>query len=364
MIVDRKEFMKVLTVLFPTLGKGDDNSANVFCALKDENNKSYMASTNNKVCAVVPVPFEIDTEFRVHGTTLFQLVKKFTKVKTLTLSVVAGNLFIESDGTETHIPLMESNRILLDYINFPEEDAFKPLPSNFNEALRFCSKFTKEEIGGTLAYTYAHKNTMCSATHSEIVLHKLDSYLEEKLFILPSDASNVSGFNFTHYAYGENSLVHFKTDTNAYITFYSAVLERFPVVITPEDYTVHEMGNGMDRYTPKALFNTDGMQEVYLTEEERKSVTEVLQTCSLFIEEGKEGVSCKFDGDNLIVSSVGKKGIHKQVLPISSFSLLGFTFETLPEMLIGVLKRNDRIFVGHGKLITKSDTVMHYIQVQ
>ena len=343
MIVDRKEFMKVLTVLFPTLGKGDDNSANVFCALKDENNKSYMASTNNKVCAVVPVPFEIDTEFRVHGTTLFQLVKKLTKAKTLTLSVVADNLFIESDGTETHIPLMESNRILLDYINFPEEDAFKPLPSNFNEALRFCSKFTKEEIGGTLAYTYAHKNMMCSATHSEVVLHKLDSNLEDKIFILPSDARCVSGFSFTHYAYGENNLIHFKTNSNAYATFYSASLERYPVVITPEDYTFHEMQNGMSAYTPKNLFNTEDMREITLNEEERKEVTEVLRTCMLFIEEGKEGVSCKFDGDNLIVTSTGKKGVHKQTVPISTFVILGFTFETLPEMLLGVLERNEDV---------------------
>lgn len=363
--ISKKDFMNILTTLYPTLGKGEENSTNTFCAIKDDTGKAYMATTNNKVCAIVPVPFEIESEFRVHGTTLYYLVKKLTKVKTLNIDVAGTMLVITTDaGTETTIPLLEDNRTLIDYIQIPEETAFKPLPANFNKALAFTSKFARETSGGTLSYVYAHKTMMCAATHSEIVLHKMESNLEDKVFILPSDARCVSDYVFTHYAYGEHNLIHFKTNTDAYVTFYSAVLERFPVVITPEDYTYHEMQNGMDAYTPKNLFNVEGMQEVILTEEERKEVSEVLRTCMLFIEEGKEGVSCKFDGDNLIVTSVGKKGVHKQTMPISTFALLGFTFETLPEMLLGVLERNDRIFIGHGKLITKSAEIMHYVQTK
>jgi hypothetical protein len=337
----------------------------MFSAIKDTEGNSYMAATNNKVCAIIPVPFTIETEFRVHGTTLYYLIKKLTKVKTLNIDVAGAAVVITTDaGTETTIPIVGDSRTLIDYVCIPDSDAFKPLPANFNKALEFTSKFAKETSGGTLSYVYAHKNSMCSATHSEVVLHKLDSNLEDKIFILPSDARCVSGFSFTHYAYGENSLIHFKTNNNAYVTFYSAVLERYPVVITPEDYTFHEMQNGMSAYTPKNLFNTEDMREITLNEEERKEVTEVLRTCMLFIEEGKEGVSCKFDGDNLIVTSTGKKGIHKHTVPISTFALLGFTFETLPEMLLGVLERNDRIFIGHGKLITKSAEIMHYVQTK
>lgn len=367
MIVSRKDFMKALSSVFPMMGKGEQNTVtNNFSFFKDEEGKSYIGATNNAVAVIRPLPFDLDAEFRVPGTKLFQVIKKLAKAKELDITYTGTCIIIKSDiDTETIIQTIDEAVNMLDHVTSIPSEQFKELPENFSEALEECSRYTNDSSAHELLkYVYADGNKMVSANLNEIVLYKLNGAVD-KMFISSSDAVVLKGVTLKSYAYGDFFL-YFKTDEDAYVIIQPAsVKERYPVVVTPSDYTEEELNGNMKGLTLNRLFNLTDMREVELSKNVGKEVIDVLRTCAMFSDEGKSGIKCVFDKDTITIEGQDKTGSHKQVIKLESFVSNKFSFETHPQMLIDIIERGDAFYVSKekGKAVVKNDILAHYIQI-
>lgn len=367
MIVNRKDFMKALTSVFPIMGKGEQNTVtNNFAFFKDDEGNSYIGTTNNEVAIVKPLTFSVDAEFRVPGTKLFQVLKKLTKAKELDIEYSGTYITIKSDiDTETCIQTVDSAVNLLDHItSIPDED-FKELPDNFSEALTECSRYaTTDNAHNLLQYIYAEGSKMVSASLREIVLCKLNSKVD-KMFISARDASILKGIKLKDYAFDDN-LLYFRTEEGAYIAVQPASnKERYPVVITPADYTEEELEGSMKPFLVKNLFSLEDLREVEFSKNVGKEVVDVLRTCAMFTEEGKSGVRCEFDKNTLTITGQDKTGMHKQTVMLDGYVSNRFVFETHPQLLIDIIERKDVFYVSKekGKAIVKNDMLAHLIQI-
>lgn len=366
MKVNRKDFMKALSSVLPMMGRGEQNTAtNCFAFFKDSDGNSYIGTTNNAVAVIKPVTFDLDFECKVQGTKLFQLIKKLTKATELELTLGEDYLTIKSDlNTESCIGVIYDTKNMLDFVtNIPEED-FKQVPDNFTEALQECSLYVEEESSASiLQYVYADGNKIVSANNGEIVLCKLNGTVD-KMFISAKDVPPMKGYVLTEYASDDN-LLYFKTKDNAYIAVQPAsTKERYPVVITPSDYTEEELNGAMSPFLIKNLFNTENMRFIEFSKNVGKEVVDVLNTCSMFTDNGNTGIKCVFDKNTVTITGIDTSGKHTQVVTLDEYVSTGFSFETHPQMLIDIIERGDVMYVGRGKVIIKNDKVAHLIQIK
>lgn len=363
MKVPRKEFMKALQLLYPAMGKGENNtSSNNYSFMTDDRDISYAGATNNSVAVVLPLPFTLEQDFRVPGTLLYQLVKKL-KADELEIDLGVDCVFIKTNTpTQSIIQLQDKSKNMLDFLVEIPDTSFKPLPSNFTESLKECYPYClNDNTSSIIKYVYAHKTSMCSANQSEIVMCDLTGEVD-KMFISHKDAAILTNFNLVGYAY-QDSFLYFKTDDGAYIAVHPASqLERFPVVFDRDEYTDIELINGMKDFTPEALFALDGMREIRFTDSEVKELKEVLDTCYLF-DESDNSVSCMFDGDYVDITITNSRGSHTGRINLSNY-VSPFTMRTLPKLLEDIVNRKDLLYVGNGRVIVSNSKLKHLIQVK
>lgn len=364
MKIERKELMKALSTLYPVIGKGEGNfSSNNYTFMVDEEGHSFIGATNNSVAVIKPISFSFGCTCRVSGNTLFQLVKKL-KAQEIEVDLSDEYMRLRTDSTESMVQLAPANsNNLLDMITDIPEEFFMPLPDNFTEALQECAKFTSDETRQPiLQYVYADNNKMCSANNAEIVVHYLNGTVS-KMFIPSNDLTNIKGFKLTHYVL-KGEFLYFKTEDGAFIIMQPASSkERYPVVITPEDFCDTDLKGAYKAFTMESLFNAEGMRELVFTDDEVKALVETVQACCLFADEEKQSVTCSFDGDYVDFKGVDDKGSHKQRVKLSSF-VSPFSIRIKPQPFIDLITRRDKLFVGAGKVIVSNDNVKHLIQVR
>lgn len=363
MKVPRKEFMKALSSLFPAMGKGEDNtSSNNYTFMNDEFGNSYIGVTNNAVAIVQALPFSMEHECRIPGTTLFNLVKKLNKAEELEFEFEADIVKIKTKiPTESTIQMYDRVNNMLDFITEIPDEEFKELPNNFTDGLKECAPYCLDDSSSSIIkYVYAHNGVMCSANKCEIVMFNLDGNVD-KMFISAKDAKLISAFNLKAYAY-KDSFLYFKTDTDAFIAIQPASQkERYPVVFDRDEYSVLEMTSGMQNFTPEALFSKEDMRKITITDEEAKNINSVIDTCTLFEEDNM--VACHFDGEVLDLYMYNRRGSHKERVKLSNY-VSPFTVRTMPKLLKDIVERKDLLYVGKGKIIVTNDRANHLIQIK
>lgn len=364
MKVPRKEFMKALSTLFPAMGKGEDNTAsNNYTFMNDEFGNSYIGVTNNSLAVILPVPFHLEHECRIPGSTLFNLMKKLTKADEVDLVFNGDVLTLKTNiPTESTIQMYARTNNMLDFISEIPDEEFKELPDNFTDGLKECAPYCLDTNNTSIIrYVYAHKGVMCSANQSEIVTFNLNGDVD-KMFIHSKDAKIISSFKLKYYAY-KDSFLYFKTDTGVFLAIQPASQkERYPVVFDVEEYSLRELESGLKNFTPEALFNREDMREIIITDDEAKAINDVVNTCTLF-DEDNNMIACHFDGEHVDMYMMNSKGSHKERVKISNY-VSPFTFRTIPKLLKDIVERKDSMFVGKGKIIVMNDKVNHLIQIK
>lgn len=358
MIIQRKALMNVLSALFPVMGKGADNPCNMITVFADTENNWYMGVTNNRVAMVLPLCFKMEHGFKVHGLTFFQLIKKL-KCEELDITVNGNTLSVKTDiPSETSFELVQSGRTMLDFVSSIDSE-FKELPIDFMEGLKECVKYTDTDSTSILQYVYMDKDLMASANSSEIFIYKMEGVMD-KMFIASEDIAILSTMNLKEYAY-QDALLYFRTEGGAFVVVRPASRkERFPVLLTKEDYTHIEQIN-MKGLTPEVLFDLTDTRKLVFTEDECKHISDIVKSCQAFT--GTDGeFSCKFDGYDMCITGKGRKGTHKQQIKLTEF-VSPISFETKPELFLDLLERKDTMYIGKGKVIIVNDKTKHLIQV-
>lgn len=363
MKINRKVFMKELSSVFPVMGKGAGNyTANNF-TFKSAGEESYIATTNNTAVVIKKLPFQFPS-CRVAGSTLFQLIKKLNKAEELDITVFPEHMLIKTDlPTESTVPLQPNSRNLVDMITDIPTELFKPLPDGFTDALKECHTYTTTDSSKPiLQYVYADKKSVCGANGSEIVLYNLDSEVD-KMFIPSQDVSLISSFKLTHYAL-HNNFLYFQTDNDAFIILQPASQkERYPVIINTDDYTEDELTK-FSAFLPDNLYNTNGMREVHFTKEQTKDIIEVVKACELFTDEVKRSrITCKFEGGFIFFEGYSIKGKHRHGIELSE-PVDNASFDVFPDILISMLERNEKMYMGKGRLIIDKGYMRHLIEIK
>lgn len=363
MKLNRKEFLQELSALYPVMGKGDANtSSNNYTFMSASTNEFYIGATNNSVAVLKKVGFQLDNDCRVSGNTLFQLIKK---IKTPDLFITLSNeqMFIKTDRVSSSVPLApEGSKNLLDMIVDIPEELFKPLPDNFTESLYKCLECAlKSDTASLLSYIYIDADRMCSANNSTITVCNLSSQME-KMFIPSADLNNIKQFKLTHYVL-KDELLYFKTDNDAFIIMQPANNnERYPVVLTPDDYSVEELSTVYKGFTLQALFSTDKLQKLSLSASDRSALIESLKMCSVFTNNDDDLVECLFDKYQVDVLCSGFRGDYKERVLFEN-EVHKFSVKTKIKALIDLLSDDGDLYIGFDRVVLKTDCVNKLVQV-
>ena len=290
MLINRKNLMDCLSILYPFMGAGKNNTAtNTLSYYKEED--SFFGVTNGSLCAFIHTPTYFSRNFKVDGNTFFQTLRGikseevdifFTSDATLRIRA-----YDEKDNkTEVDFCLL-TNTTMADYCKDNPSTNFDaiPLPETFVEALQTCLPYINTN-DGKLSYVYFYGYKAVSANNnasSEIVIYNSNTNLLKlpRMFISGKDGTLISkakvkwtGINYI----GEYYRLTGKTKDNVDVSVVLNALnekENYPVIIDEDRYTEQEL-NASSYYTVESLMKQFNAEQIKLNKDELKDMLETV----------------------------------------------------------------------------------------
>lgn len=225
MQVDRKELRDILAALRPGLNRKEFVQQTChFMFFKDK-----IAVYNDKIC--ITHPFESEEEFSVKGEEFFRLIDGITDDE-LELTIKNSKLKINSDSTSSSIILLaEDQNTVSSKIKELEENMskWKPLPSNFTEALSLCSFAASPDLSRGVKACVCFVGDTCYASDGQRgSIYQMDAELKDIFNIPAKSAMELSKFPVTEYCLS-NKWLCFKTEDDVLFSC-SPIEGSFPYV--------------------------------------------------------------------------------------------------------------------------------------
>lgn len=277
------------------------------------------------------VPFKTGMSFAVPSGEFYKIISKM-KDEVIKLDLKENEILILGKRVRAGINLVEVSDLPLD---FPNNEDFKELPSNFIQALSGCI-FTCSRDQSQLAFSSIHigKEWIESTDVVRITRFSLDGKME-KDFLLSVKASKELS---------------------------KLVLNKYTLL---EGWVVFRSENGIDYYSRYIDIDYPSLTQ-FLSKDGIKTklppdLRQALDKADIFDDPSKDVYTeFRFSKDSLLVKGTGNVGWFEERLE-SDYDGEPIVVQTLPKFLMEVIPLIDEVYVSKDKMIFAGESFVHAI---
>jgi hypothetical protein len=307
MLINRKKLMDYLSLLYPFMGAGKNNTATNVLNYYYREPDSFLAVTNGSLCAFIPIPNtnldfpSLKKNFKVDGNQFFQTIKniKAEEVDINLFDTMLRISAVDNKDNKTEVdfayaPISNATDYLINTpyvvdVRWKDIDNVETAPissKEFQEALQTCLPYVNTN-DGKLSYVYFYKDRAVSAnnnSNSEIAIYKHENLcMFPRIFVSKKDGDIIVkakvdflSFMNCNQQYYRISGMSEKYSTEL-IVFINALSnkENYPVIIDKDRYTEQEL-NASAYYTEEALMKQFNAEQIELNKDELKDMLETV----------------------------------------------------------------------------------------